>query len=249
MPIHWEEIRFMSGLRERPHRSSLQRRQRLRREHAMADCRAGQGQGQDRMPLKSNAALSITLALFGSMARATPKDEVPPVGAVYNNRELSRIRFDCRFIDNRGESAFQPTDRIACEFNQVSLVMPSAQDSKNELAKSDQDFEIGWKEEMSKRPFTELKKLCRKPEDREFQDSQRRRFQSNKYAAALLPGLGRGQRAYDQLCSCADKTCFHDAFKAVMLQEAKEKAETCEIFSTAWKTRFRRVGETWVSID
>jgi hypothetical protein len=190
------------------------------------------------MPVKaSSALLSITLALFGSVADAAAKGETPPLGTVYNSRELTRINFDCKFIDNRGEIALQPTDSIECEFRVVSLRMPTAETRKNELAKNDQDTESFLREELPRRPFTEVrKKICGNAEERAFQDRLRKRAVGNKYASALLPDLERGQRAYDRLCSCADKTCFLNSWRALALQRAQEKAETCEISSYTWRS-------------
>jgi hypothetical protein len=195
------------------------------------------------------APIMILLLAAGKSGPASRYNETPPHGIVYNTRELSRIDFSCYFLDNRGEITVVVTNKITCDFRQVLLTMPSAEEVTQRLRKQDEDFEVGWKENFSKQPLTEFKKVCGKPEDKRFQESRRRRFESHKYAAALLPALERSQRAYDRLCSCADKACLHDALKASFRQEAQDKAETCKISSSDWKSEFLRNGEAWVSVD
>jgi hypothetical protein len=187
------------------------------------------------------APLTVLLLTAGKSGTVSKRNDLlPPSGIVYGESDLSRISFSCYFVDGR-------TDTIKCDFLQVFVTMPFADEVTRKLAEADQQFEADWKEE-SKKPLRELKKLC-DPKERQLRDGETRRLQSNAYIAALRPGLESGLRFYDRLCSCTDKTCVHDANKAGRHEYVQEDAESCTIKTITWTSNFRRSGEAWVSVD
>jgi hypothetical protein len=182
---------------------------------------------------------------------ASKRHESPPSGVLWGDKDLSEIEFRCQFTDAKGKTIFHSSNTISCDFVQVLLRMPSSDHVAHEIAEADGQFERGWKQDLSKGlTVQEWKKgSCSEPKDKQWYESERRRFQSNQYAAALLLRLDREERFRNHACSCENLSCVHDALKEDTRQSAQAHAESCKITSHSWKLQFRRTGEFWTSVD
>ena len=183
-------------------------------------------------------SLMAFVAFFGGHAYA--QSEHPTVGAVFNTKEASYIRYDCKLKN--------PTT-LECEFTYSSVRKKAKpEDWEKELAKADKNFagiRRDWERADSSKLCADLEKAF---------EILTGKSSLPKDAEKKLSEMPEGQKADAQKFLNATKQLCRNFSKSALIELGRlqhdKDTRTCRVYSSFDRQTFSREGENdWVSVQ